>query len=658
MKLRLQTFALAAIAAQLSPEAADPRLDFLRSQLAAVTPDQLTWVQSLSRYLRQPSAADIPLFRLVQTFQLTVIELMAIALSAAVEENARVSFSLFHVQAPLGKSRPTLSLISTAFAPTTSDPSPIALIVNGNAVASGLLTLSDPSVPLPERTLSVPLHVYFGLNKRDSTITKTTIGLGNLPSVLLPKSYLDKAQQYANSLEQNPKRVLVLRSAAMTESRTVATEIATCLDQRPVFIEDSVPVGLAPWLHLRQLLPVFCPEVSPGERHLLPSIPYYQGPILAICDAQGGLEAKGRDLLNWTLGVPAVEERQLLWEQTLINSDDADSSDADSSDATKHLAKDLAKDLAQCHRHSCDRIAQLGRLAHDHSSLHQRSIPNAEDIRAAAWSGEGIGLDSLAQPLTHVIAEDALVLPPALKQSLTVLLHRCQTRDTLTDGLGTSTTTRYYPGVKALFVGPSGTGKTLAASWLATRLQIPLYRVDLSAIMSKYIGETEKNLSQLLARAEQVEVILLFDEADSLFGKRTDVQQANDRFANTQTNYLLQRIETFDGITLLTSNSRQRFDSAFSRRLDMILEFTAPRPRERRILWRSHLGEHHTLTPADFNQIASTVDLCGGHIRNAVLAAAVSAQQAKRPIQFEDIAEGIRAEYRKLDKQPPPLRAK
>ena len=146
---------------------------------------------------------------------------------------------------------------------------------------------------------------------------------------------------------------------------------------------------------------------------------------------------------------------------------------------------------------------------------------------------------------------------------------------------------------------------------------MPLYRVDLAAVTSKYIGETEKNLAQLLARAEHDEIVLLFDEADSLFGKRTDVHEANDRFANAQTNYLLQRMETFDGITILTSNSRSRFDAAFSRRLDAILEFPLPRPEERRALWLSHLGSRHSLTPPEINQLA-TAELCGGDIRNAV----------------------------------------
>jgi SpoVK/Ycf46/Vps4 family AAA+-type ATPase len=207
--------------------------------------------------------------------------------------------------------------------------------------------------------------------------------------------------------------------------------------------------------------------------------------------------------------------------------------------------------------------------------------------------------------------------------------------------------------VRALFTGPSGAGKTLAAGWIATRLGLPLYRVDLASVTSKYIGETEKNLSQLLARAEQAEVILFFDEADSLFGKRTDISDSNDRFANAQTNYLLQRIENYDGIVLLTSNSQARFDSAFARRLDYVIAFPTPRPEERRALWRSHLGPESTVTAAELNELAALVDLSGGHIRNAVLAAAVRAGRERRDIALPDLVAGIETELRKLGRQVP-----
>jgi len=191
----------------------------------------------------------------------------------------------------------------------------------------------------------------------------------------------------------------------------------------------------------------------------------------------------------------------------------------------------------------------------------------------------------------------------------------------------------------------------MAAGWLATVLGLPLYRIDLAAVSSKYIGETEKNLAQLFARAEHADVVLLFDEADALFGKRTDVKDANDRFANAQTNYLLQRMESFEGIAVLTSNSRGRFDSAFTRRLDAIVEFPLPTPSDRRALWLAHLGDHHALSAGELNCLATVCDLAGGHIRNVMLAAA--AQAGARPIGFNAITAGVAAEYRKLGRQAP-----
>ena len=150
-------------------------------------------------------------------------------------------------------------------------------------------------------------------------------------------------------------------------------------------------------------------------------------------------------------------------------------------------------------------------------------------------------------------------------------------------------------------------------------------------------------------------IIPAFD-AGAFSGSRsgTEVKESNDRFANAQTNYLLQRIETFDGIVVLTSNSRVRFDPAFCRRLDMIVEFPLPSPEERRLLWLSHLGSHHRITNKDLNLLASAADVAGGHIRNAVLTAAVLAQVDTRPIEYQDVFVGLTDEYRKLGRQTPP----
>jgi hypothetical protein len=432
-------------------------------------------------------------------------------------------------------------------------------------------------------------------------------------------------------------RGLVVRTGSPAEGRAAAAEIARALNLRPVFLSGDDTTGLAPWLLLGRLLPVFLCDPAPGERKLVPAPPLYRGPFLALAGPDGGVETAGDLVPSWSLPVPPRDEREGLWRWALGETGDPA----------------LAAALARDHRHGTGRIALLGRLAGHRAAHRGAARPERADVTAASWTGEGGGLDALAQPLHDAIPDKALVTTAGLRRELDLLALRCRARDGLVEGLGASATARYRPGVRALFVGPSGTGKTLAAGWLATRLGLPLWRVDLASVTSKYIGETEKNLAQLLARAEQAEVVLLFDEADSLFGKRTDIRDSNDRFANAQTNYLLQRIESFDGIVLLTSNSRGRFDGAFARRLDAILDFPLPGPEERRALWQSHLGAGHTLAGRDLNQLAALGELGGGHIRNAVLTAAVLARDTGRPIALADVLQGLASEYRKLGKPIP-----
>jgi hypothetical protein len=510
----------------------------------------------------------------------------------------------------------------------------IDALVTGAAVESGLLSLTGESAPLPERALSVPLPLCLALNDIESGWQGMTIGLGDIPAVPLPPTTMEEAGRQAAALESSRGQALVLRAGSVAEGKSVASWIAQVTNRRALFIETDRVNGLGPWLTLRHLMPVFCFDLAPGERRRLPSLTGYNGPVLALCGHDGSVEAAGGAALSWSLAVPPVYERQQLWEIAVGSSE-------------------LAADLARNHRHGSGRIAHLGRLAHHRKILSGGALPTREDIAAVSWVTEGAGLDALAEALTDRIDDEALVVSSLLKNELNNLLLRCRARDHLASGLGASATARYHAGVRSLFVGPSGTGKTLAAGWLATKLGLPVYRVDLAAVTSKYIGETEKNLAQLLARAEQAEVLLLFDEADSIFGKRTDVKDSTDRFANSQTNYLLQRIEAFDGITLLTSNSRSRFDTAFSRRLDAIIDFPLPGPEERRALWQSHLGLNHQLSNRDLNQLAATADLCGGHIRNAVFTAAVLAQAESRAISYTDIAQGLMSEYRKLGRQMP-----
>ena len=635
-RVTLLTFALASIAAQAAPRggADAPELRFLLQHLDAVTNRGWTWRDALPKYLERANASDAPLIALRDALRLTTTEMLAVALCAAVEDDVMVGRALAHVQAPVGGSRPTLGLIGAALGEDGAGRRVSEALVGGAAVQSGLLNILNEPAPLPECTLAVPQHLTLALAGYDGSCAGMVVGPGDLPDLELPPTLLNEARRQAIALGDGSHRALIVRTGSRIEGRAVASVVARALGARALFIETDKMHGLAPWAILRRLLPVFCFELGPGDRKVISLIPWHRGPVIVLCGPDGSVESPAGPALSWSLPVPARGEREWLWRRAL-------------GDAA------LAGELARDHRHGTGRIFHLGRLARHRAALHGRAEPVHDDVLVASWTGEGAGLDALAQPVKEAIPDEALVTTPRLREQLELLLERCRARDGLSDGLGASVTARYHPGVRALLVGPSGTGKTLAAAWLATRLRLPLYRVDLASVTSKYIGETEKNLAQLLARAEQTEVVLLFDEADSLFGKRTDVRDANDRFANAQTNYLLQRIEHFDGICLLTSNNRSRFDDAFSRRLDMIVEFQIPGPEERRALWLSHLGTHHRLSQPDVNRLAASAALCGGDIRNAVLTAAVLARRDDRLVEFADLVAGITDEYRKLGRQMP-----
>jgi SpoVK/Ycf46/Vps4 family AAA+-type ATPase len=243
---------------------------------------------------------------------------------------------------------------------------------------------------------------------------------------------------------------------------------------------------------------------------------------------------------------------------------------------------------------------------------------------------------------------DQLVCGDETRQELATLEARCRQREDLAQRVGPALSNSLNAGVRALLKGPSGTGKTLAARVLANVLGMDLYRVDLSAVVNKYIGETEKNLHRIFSRAEELDVMLLFDEGDALLGRRTNVQTANDRYANLETNFLLQRIESHEGIVLITSNAAEHIDTAFQRRMDVVIEFRAPGAAERLDIWQLHLPPQHGLPEPFLDEVAQRCALTGGQIRNAVLHAALLSASGRGRMAQAHLESAIRREYRKL----------
>jgi hypothetical protein len=355
-----------------------------------------------------------------------------------------------------------------------------------------------------------------------------------------------------------------------------------------------------------------------------------QSPVPVVLVLPNDVTLQEGNLLELSIDAPTIEDRRQLWSREC--------------DDTK-----LSEHLARCARLSARSIRWIANSARQIAERLQQPL-GLEHIREARARFGVDKLRLLAQPVFRQVHEDALVIPPMVNEGLQLVLRRAHQRESLWHGLGSTLSVTPNPGVRALFVGESGTGKTLAASYIATCLAAPLYRVDLSAVMNKYIGESEKNLAQLLDYAAASDVVLLFDEADALFGNRGDGQETGERFANMLTNFLLTRIETHPGIVILTTNSRERIDNAFTRRLDVIVEFPLPDFEERLHLWRSHLGERG---PGDevYRNLASYCDMAGGHLRNVVLTAASVA--GDQPIRCEHLLEGLKAEYRKQGREMP-----
>jgi hypothetical protein len=257
-------------------------------------------------------------------------------------------------------------------------------------------------------------------------------------------------------------------------------------------------------------------------------------------------------------------------------------------------------------------------------------------------------LDALAQRLEPRVGWDDIVLPDAARTLLERVADQVSYRNTVYDEWGFGERITRGLGVSVLFAGPSGTGKTMAAEVLAARLQLDLYRIDLSAVVSKYIGETEKNLRKLFDAGESGGAIMLFDEADSIFGKRSQVKDAHDRYANIEINYLLQRMEQYHGLAILATNMRAALDPAFLRRLRFVIEFTFPDVAERRLIWLRSFPANSPAASLDFDRLAQ-LPASGGMIRNIALNAAFLAAAAGAQISMETVLTAARMEFEKLE---------
>ena len=275
------------------------------------------------------------------------------------------------------------------------------------------------------------------------------------------------------------------------------------------------------------------------------------------------------------------------------------------------------------------------------------------DLFAAARGQTAHLLAALARKIEPVYAWDDLVLPADSEAQLRELCQRVTLREQVMHDWGLERKLSLGRGTIALFTGPPGTGKTMAAEVVARELGLDLFKIDLSSMISKYIGETEKNLERIFTAATDADAILMFDEADALFGKRSAVRDSHDRYANIEVSYLLQRMEQYDGIAILATNLREHLDDAFTRRLQFIIDFPFPNDAERRRIWANCLHGVPHEPRIDVGQLGRDFRFSGANIKNAVLHAAFLAAAQDSRVGMPQVLQAVRSEHHKMGKVPP-----
>ncbi|MGD8932290.1 MAG: ATP-binding protein [Chromatiales bacterium] len=636
----------------LPAEASVCRLLEAKARAVSGADNPPAWQVCRQRLYRAIEAeTDTPLAQLCRDFQLNAQATFLFALVGEVETCHETNMAIAALQAPDHNPRPSLHFVHAMLEALFDDAEgceagagegagkalDIFAIVQHDLVQAGLLQVNG-EVPTPLRTLSVPPALWAVLCGRQASwphcIPLEKEIESNLKDAWLSQEMQHEVDTLVAMLDDgernsNPSGVLV-RGNPHSGRRAIAMAVAQRLSCQPLSISLDLwrdQPALSALCRYGNYLPVLQAEIAPGESLTLPRR-YLQPPMAIIMSGEGSLA--GGDFVEVNTSLPTVEERRALWR---------------SMTGDVQLAAHLGPSALLS-------AAAIARVAAGAQRLAQRE-DTPLTIRHIHQARQKIGAEKLrllAQPVFRTVNADALVIPALVAENLDTIILRAAKREALSQGLGRTLAVTSNPGVRVLFVGESGTGKTLAASFIATRLGAPLYRVDLSAVMNKYIGESEKNLAQLLDYAAASDVVLLFDEADALFGSRTEGKDTGERYANMLTNYLLTRIETHPGIVILTTNSSERIDDAFNRRIDAVVEFPLPGYQERLHLWRSHLGERG---PGEdiYRNLASFCDLAGGQIRNAVLTAAVYAEGER--ITTANLWEGLRAEYNKLGRDMP-----
>jgi hypothetical protein len=591
----------------------------------------------------------LPLRQATRALDLPPAARLPLLLAGLVEEDLRFGTLFAELQAPLAHRRPTLELVGRIVAAGEEGADPARWL--RPLLEAGYLEALDPGAPRAERALRVPDPVWAVLRGETAIPAEGVVhhapeAFPAAAELALPASVLRRLTRAVPLLEAGQTRVVVVEGAEGEDRLALLGSLAAAVGRGVVTLRSggvgpaargaSPPSFLGPLATLLDAIPVFRFDMGPGETAEVPELRGYAGPVGVMRGREGGLRGPGMDRAL-VLAVPPLRapERRRAWRAALGPS----------------AGPDL-EHLVERYHLPGGYIRRLAGMARAEAGLAGRSRVSLADVQEARRSLGREALDTLAERLEPGVAPgdawDMLVAGPAVRDRLLELERRCRHRERLLAHLGPAFGSETGRGVRALFAGPSGTGKTLAARLLAARLGMDLYRVDLAAVVNKYIGETEKNLHRVLTTAEELDVLLLLDEGDALLGSRTEVKNANDRYANLETNYLLQRLEHYDGVVLVTTNLGENVDPAFQRRMDLVVDFLPPRPEERRRLWDLHLPAGHRVDEPFLEAVSGQCALTGGQIRNAAqLATLLALDGGGGDVARPHLESALQSEYRK-----------
>lgn len=622
-----------------------------------LTPD------AVRRILEEPGGLGVPdhdpqppppgsvLGTLAARFGLSPLDVDLLLIALAPDLDARFERLYGYLNDDLTRRRPTVGLALELCGLAPASAARFRLAPTAPLVAGGLLEIAEPERPPLSRILVVPDRVTAFLLGDTAPDARLAGVLG--AAVADPTAEAGEVERAARAAGSAPGLVQLLDrggdAPGLASAALRAAGLGTLvLDPAALARRSADLPALARVAALEARLTGAGVVLGPLEE--LPAEPTERArSARVLCTALRGIPlfAYGADAWDpaWAADTPVVlavmppspERQAARWRHALSLAAAPVSGDADA----------LARAVA-AHRLDGAQLRRAANAAVRTAGLAGRPVA-PDDLRAVVRAQNGAGLARLARRVEPGVGWDDLVLPPPTRRRLRELAVRARHREQVLGQWRMRPGGGRGRGVIALFAGESGTGKTMSAEVIADDLGMDLYVVDLSTVVDKYVGETEKNLERIFTEASAVNAVLLFDEADAIFGRRSEVKDAHDRHANIESAYLLQRMESFDGIAVLTTNLRANLDEAFTRRLDVVAEFPMPDAAQRLALWERCLGGRlPRAADLDLGFCADRFELAGGSIRACAVTAAYLAAESEQPLTMRQLVSAVVQEYRKL----------